>query len=476
MQDMFNDENNEDFEMGEDMSFADMLDAYDYSDPERGQMLEGVIMQMDETEIIVDVGLKRDAFVPRQDLDRLEEEVIDDLHPGKQVAVYVLYPRDTGGNLIVSINKALEQEDWNRADKLMEEEEVVTVRIVGFNRGGVLADFGRIRGFIPQSHLVAIPRGVSGDELKRQKESLIGEEISVVVIEVNRERNRLVLSEREARPALRQSRIDELEEGQIVTGTVVGLVDYGAFIDIGGIDGLIHISNLDTRYVRHPSDFLAVGDEVTVRIDSIDRNRERINLNRKVLMPDPWDSIEDHYTPGSVVEGIVTNIVDFGIFVALPHGFEGLVHESEMETVMATGSLAEGTAVNVRILEIDQDQQRISLSLDAVTPEEMAEQLDKEAFFEIEEGLSMDELDSAPSASMYDDDELMATDEEDEADEVEASAEETEEDDEDEETEDEDDSAEDTGDEENDAPPTMEDNSDWEPGTPATGIEAAGAK
>ncbi|MGF1505765.1 MAG: S1 RNA-binding domain-containing protein [Anaerolineae bacterium] len=289
----------------------------------------------------------------------------------------------------------------------METQEVVDVRVVGFNKGGLLADFGRITGFIPQSHITRIPRGTTGEELIREKEALKGDYLSVVVIEVNRMRNRLVLSEREARSAVRRARIDELEEGQIVTGRVVGLVDYGAFVDIGGIDGLIHISNLDTRYVRHPSDFLDTGDEVTVRIDSIDVDRERINLNRKVLMPDPWDTVEEHYKPGDVVDGIVTNIVDFGVFVALPHGFEGLVHASEMETYMPNEPLEAGLPLRVRVLEIDQSQQRISLSLDAVPSEErqnVAEDVDlNQMEFDLEPGLTPEELDHAPAASEYDD-------------------------------------------------------------------------
>lgn len=356
-----------------DIDFAALLDDYEYERPKRAQILEGVILDVGENEVLVDVGLKRDAFVPRGDLDRLTEEMRDSLTVGDVVLVYVLKPLNADGQLLVSINKALEQVDWDRAEDLLESNEVVDVPIVGYNKGGVLGQFGRIRGFIPQSHVVEIPRGMSGDDLRETKSDMISDTLSVKVIEVNRQRNRLIMSEREARSAVKREKLAQLEIGSVVTGEVVGLTDFGAFVDIGGVDGLVHISNLDRRYVNHPSDVVSVGDEVEVRIDEVDIDRERISLNRAVLLPDPWDSINEYYNPGDLVTGEVTNVADFGVFVALPHQFEGLVHVSEMTTFGAadpTDLLNEGEEVLVRILEIDHAQQRIALSLDAVTAEE----------------------------------------------------------------------------------------------------------
>lgn len=369
----------------EELSFAELLDSYTYESPHRGQILEGEILRVDENEVLVDVGLKRDAIVPRTDLDRLSEETIESLAVGQHVMVYVLQPMDQEGELIVSINKALQQADWERAERLLETHEVVEATVVGYNKGGLLATFGRIRGFIPQSHVGDIPRSASGDTLRDAKNEMIGEQLNVKVIEVNRERNRLILSEREAQQAVKQQILEELEVGSVVTGTVVGLVDFGAFVDIGGIDGLIHISNLDRRYVNHPSDVLEIGDTVDVRIDEVDVKNQRISLNRAALMPDPWDDIDQYFTVGALVAGEVTNVADFGVFVALPHHLEGLVHISEMSTFGAaapTELIHEGEELLVRVIDIDRDQKRIALSLDAVTSEEqeawMHERMERE--------------------------------------------------------------------------------------------------
>jgi small subunit ribosomal protein S1 len=292
---------------------------------------------------------------------------------------------DNEGNLIVSINKALQQADWERAEHLLETGEVVEAQVVGYNKGGLLATFGRIRGFIPQSHVADIPRSATGDQLRDAKNDMMGQQLKVKVVEVNRERNRLILSEREAQQTVKQQMLENLEVGSIVKGTVVGLVDFGAFVDIGGIDGLIHISNLDRRYVNHPSDVLEIGDEVEVRIDEVDTKNQRISLNRAALMPDPWDHIDETFSVGDLVTGEVTNVADFGVFVALPHHLEGLIHVSEMTSYGAgtpTELIHEGEELLVRIIDIDREQKRIALSLDAVTAEEqerwMHEQMQKQ--------------------------------------------------------------------------------------------------
>lgn len=354
----------------EDFSFGEMLDAYDYSQPRRNDILRGTIMVIDDTEIIVDVGLKRDAFVPRTDLDRLPEDLVKSFQPGQEINVIVMRPTSHDGQLLVSINKALQQADWLLAEDLMNERETVETQVVGQNKGGVLVSFERLTGFVPQSHLVSIARGTHGEQLRAAKSDLIGETLTLMVIEVNRRRNRLILSERDARQAARTQRLQDLEEGSVVTGTVVSIVDFGAFVDIGGVDGLIHISNLDRNYVSRPSEVVSVGDEVEVRIDEIDIERERISLNRAVLQPDPWDQIDQLYSIGELVTGTVSNIADFGVFIEIPHGLEGLVHISEMSTYGVTDPselVAAGDELLVRIIDIDRTQQRISLSVDAVT-------------------------------------------------------------------------------------------------------------
>jgi small subunit ribosomal protein S1 len=356
--------------------FMALLDEYDYdyTQPVRGQILEGIVMQVDlDNEVIVDVGLKRDAFVPREDLERLDEQTLDTLVPGAVVMVYVMRPRGRDGCLIVSINKGLQAADWERADQMLEDGTVVEAPVTGYNRGGLLVAFGRLSGFVPQSHVVDLPRSAAGEDLRSRKAAMIGQTLTLEVIELNRRRNRLVLSERKAHRATQKARLEQLRVGDILTGTVVNLVSFGAFVDIGGIDGLIHISKLDRRYVDKPSDVLSVGDEVTVRVDGVDVERQRINLNRAVMLPDPWDEIDKHCAVGDLVVGTVVKVVDYGIFMALPDGLEGLLHVSQMtgcdvETPQEVAT--KDDRLLVRVVDVDRAQQRISLSLDAVTAAE----------------------------------------------------------------------------------------------------------
>lgn len=361
---------------GEQMSFEALLDSYMYEMPTRGQILEGIILEAKDDQIILDVGLKRDAVVTRKDLERLSEEVIERLQPGKEVQTYVLQPYSGDGELIVSINKALELEDWKRAQDLMEADEVTDALVVDTNKGGLLVRFGRLTGFVPNSHIESVPPATSIGRMREIKDELIGTKLGLKVIQVETKRNRLILSERAARRAARSERLKEIEVGQIILGRVVNLTDFGAFVDIGGVDGMIHISNIDHRHVNHPSDVLAVGDEVEVRVDSIDIERERIALNRKAVLPDPWRSFTDRYDVGQLMEGVVTNVVDFGVFVAAPGGAQGLVHTSRMESLGAStprDMFREGDDVLVRIVGIDPEQQHIELSIDDVSVDEQQE-------------------------------------------------------------------------------------------------------
>ncbi|MEL6306579.1 MAG: S1 RNA-binding domain-containing protein [Chloroflexota bacterium] len=357
-------------------SFEALLDSYMYEMPTRGQILEGIILEAKDDQIILDVGLKRDAVVTRKDLDRLSEEVIGRLQPGKEIQTYVLQPYSGDGELIVSINKALELEDWRNAQILMEADEVTDALVVDTNKGGLLVRFGRLTGFVPNSHIESVPPATSQGRMREIKDNLIGTKLGLKVIQVETKRNRLILSERAARRAARSERLKEIEVGQVILGRVVNLTDFGAFVDIGGVDGMIHISNIDHRHVNHPSDVLAVGDEVEVRVDSIDVERERIALNRKAILPDPWRSFTDTYEVGQLMEGVVTNVVDFGVFVAAPGGAQGLVHTSRMETLGAStprDMFREGDDVLVRIVGIDPEQQHIELSIDDVSVDEQQE-------------------------------------------------------------------------------------------------------
>jgi len=355
------------------MSFADWLERYDYVEPQRGQLLSGIIVSTRRDEIVLDVGLKRDAIVTRRDLERLTPDVLERLRPGTEVQAYVLQPYNEDGDLIVSINKALELDDWARAKRLLASEEVIQTCVLEANKGGLLVTFGRLSGFIPNSHIESIPPTAPEGKARAIKEGLIGMTLDVKVIQVEEERNRLILSERAARRVARADRLAQLRVGQILTGQVVNLTDFGVFVDLGGVDGMIHISNLDHRHIAHPSQVLAIGDEVTVRIDGIDMARERIALNRKAILPDPWETFIARYQVGDLVEGVVTNVVDYGVFVGAPGGAQGLIHTSRMSklgVVTPRDMFRDGDAILVRVTKLDLARQHIEFSLDDVSAQE----------------------------------------------------------------------------------------------------------
>ncbi|PJF44532.1 MAG: 30S ribosomal protein S1 [Phototrophicales bacterium] len=355
--------------------FLELIEkGFDYRPPRRGEIREAEILQInrDRNEIIVElIGAKQDGLVTSKDLEHLDPSFVDSLEVGMRVPVFVLQPRDRDGNLVVSINMGLQQNDWEDAIVLKETEEVVPVQVVGFNKGGILVRWRSLEGFIPASHMVTVPPTLQGqeridalNELKRT-----GQPIDVKVIEVNPERRRLIFSEREAQREIRAQRkaelLESLNEGKVVRGTVTGLRDFGAFVNIGDADGLIHVSELAWHRVDHPSDVLSVGDEIDVFILNLDKENNRIALSRKRLLPDPWETADSKYHEGQLVEGTVTNVVDFGAFIALDDGLEGLLHLSEM----GDGSLKEpysyvkkGDRLQLRISRLEPDRRRVGFT------------------------------------------------------------------------------------------------------------------
>lgn len=360
--------NGEEMDMG--TSFAEMLEAsFDYTPPHRGEIREAIILQIEPNEIIVDMGAKQDGIVTAQDLERLDPAYRKSLKVGESVPVYVLNPRDSDGNLIVSINMGLQQHDWNAARELLDQDEVVEVTVTGHNRGGILVNWRRLEGFIPSSHMVTVSAGLQGNDRREALNDLVGQQVGVKVIEVDQDRRRLIFSEREAQREWRAQQkarlLAELDEGDVVTGTVTGLRDFGAFVNLGGADGLIHVSELAWHRVDHPRDVLRIGQEIEVYVLSLDREKNRIALSRKRLLADPWDDALERYFEGMLVEGTVTNVVDFGAFIALDDGLEGLLHLSEM----GDGSLKEpysyikkGDRLQLRISRLEPDQRRVGFT------------------------------------------------------------------------------------------------------------------
>jgi len=339
-------------------------DIDDYKRPQRGDVLEATILDVGENDIVVGLGGKRDGIILPKDLDLLDEAYREGLEVGDRVPVAVMKTWGRRDGIVVSLNRGLQQQDWLRAKELLESGDVIEAEVTGQNRGGILVSFGGLQGFVPNSHLTEVPRGVRGQRLREAKEALLGQTLSLTVIEVNQRRRRLVLSERAAKRRKREELVETLTEGDVRTGVVRNLVDFGAFVDLGGVDGLIHISELDWRHVNHPSEVLNVGDEVEVYVLSVDRERERIGLSRKRMLPDPWPQVVEELDSGDVVEGTVTGVLDFGAFVDIGQGIEGLVHVSEMPQGKDTrAELKPGQQVEVFILGIDERQHQIALSL-----------------------------------------------------------------------------------------------------------------
>jgi small subunit ribosomal protein S1 len=361
-------------------TMTDLVDEFAYQRPKRGEIRNGIILSIDPEEVIVDVGVKRDGIVPLQDLNRLSEEERNALSVGEEVPVYVLRPEDRDGNLLLSLFRARQEKDWRRAEEMLKNGDFLDAAISGYNKGGVVVPFGGIRGFVPASQINGFPRHLGMDERLQRLSELVGKETKLVVIEVDRRRRRLVLSERIAsrrwRKARRKELLETLREGEVVTGTVSSLASFGAFADLGGADGLVHVSELAWKRVRHPREVVQVGQEVQVLVLRLDHKRQRIALSIKRLQPEPWATVEDRYELGQLVEGVVTNLTDFGAFAEVEQGVEGLIHISELaETNVAHPSevVKRGDLLLLRIIRIDGRRRRMGLSLKRVLASEWTE-------------------------------------------------------------------------------------------------------
>jgi small subunit ribosomal protein S1 len=361
--------------------FTRLLEDFNPEQPRRGQLMEGSILQIEGDAIFLDVGAKCDAVVPRNEIEKIGPEQFNNLKPGCRLPVYVLRaPRGTG-DLLVSIERGLEFEDWDRAEACLASSEVLELEVIGNNRGGLLVLYGKLQGFVPNSHISDLRLGMTAEQRDSFKREKIGTCMFLKVIEVDRRRRRLVLSSRATKKHKRMKRFKELMPDQVLDGQVVDLVDFGAFVDLGGVDGLVHISELAWHRVEHPSEVMNIGDTVTVQVKAVDMERERISLSRKSLIPGPWDSVRENYVLGEFVEGTVTNVRIFGAFVLFQDGIDGLIHKNEMDLVgtdCPQDIVSPGESVVVRIVDIDPERKRMSLSLRPATDEGEAAWMKKE--------------------------------------------------------------------------------------------------
>jgi small subunit ribosomal protein S1 len=330
-----------------------------------GEVVNGTVVRVDKDEVLVDIGYKSEGVIPVSELSiRRSVNPADEVTVGDEIAALVMTKEDAEGRLILSKKRARFEIAWKAIEQAHEQGEPVTGRVIEVVKGGLILDLG-VRGFLPAS-LVDIRRVQDLDEF-------LGQELRCKVIELNRSRNNVVLSRRavleEERKADRQRILDGLNPGDVVKGTISNIVDFGAFVDLDGMDGLIHISELSWSHVNHPSEVLEIGQEVEVKVLDIDRDRQRISLGLKQTQADPWQQVLESYNEGDVVSGKVTKVVTFGAFVEILPGVEGLVHISELAQHHVENPrevVSQGDTVNVRILEVDAERRRLSLSLKRV--------------------------------------------------------------------------------------------------------------
>jgi small subunit ribosomal protein S1 len=346
---------------------GELIPDYDSTFPiiNEGEVVRGTVVRVDKDEVLIDIGYKSEGVIPVSELSiRRSVNPADEVHLGDEIDALVLTKEDAEGRLILSKKRARFEMAWKRIEGAAESGEPVEGTVIEVVKGGLILDLG-VRGFLPAS-LVDIRRVQDLDEF-------MGKQLRCKVIELNRSRNNVVLSRRavleEERKEMRQAILDRLSPGDVVTGTISNIVDFGAFVDLEGIDGLIHISELSWSHVNHPSELLEIGQEVNVKVLDIDRERQRISLGLKQTQTDPWQQVVDTYDQGEVVDGKVTKVVTFGAFVEILPGVEGLVHISELAQHHVENPrdvVSQGEAVKVKIIEMDADRRRLSLSLKRV--------------------------------------------------------------------------------------------------------------
>lgn len=353
--------------------FQEFIEHHDFKRPQRGDIIKGEILDIRENSILLDVGLKRDAIVTSQDIDKVNEEFLEDLAIGDTVHVSVFRTPVGDEDLLVSLNRGIAYENWVKAEECLDNSDLLELNVIEQNKGGLLVMFENLRGFVPNSHIPALRRGAKKQQMKEIKEEIIGEVLPLKAIEVNRKQRRLVFSARVAQKEQRRKRLEELAEGDIIESQVVNVVDFGLFVDLQGVDGLVHKSEISWERVYDPSKYFKVGDDIKVKVVDIDVERERVSLSRKSMLPNPWEQLREKYSDGDLVDGKVVSVLDFGAFVELPEGLQGLVHVSELGYANMgdpKSVVRSGDEVLVRILNIDPGRERVSLSMRRVPVDE----------------------------------------------------------------------------------------------------------
>jgi len=372
---------------GED-DFSQLLDQFQakVSSFEKDQLVTGKIISISDREILVELGAKSEGIVSSKDIEALPKDVRSSLREGDEVFAYVVQPEDANGNVVLSMSKAISEKDWRYAEELFKRQEAIESMIAGFNKGGVIIKIGRLRGFVPASQLSLAHQRMLGDESlppEQRFQKLVGQKALVKVIEMDRERNRLILSERAASKEARQAQKDKLlssiEVGQTLEGVVSSIKDFGVFVDLGGADGMVHLTELSHMRIKHPSEVVKEGDRVSVKVINVERDTGRIGLSLKALTPDPWQAVSKKYKPGQLLEAEVIKVhPKHGVFARLKddEAIEGLIPLSELSDKPINSPrevVKEGQMLTLRVVRVEPEHRRIALSLKRVNRPEYAD-------------------------------------------------------------------------------------------------------
>ncbi|WFS62822.1 30S ribosomal protein S1 [Pseudodesulfovibrio thermohalotolerans] len=361
---------NESVEMPEmEMNFADALDEYlnsDFGDLDEGTIVSGEVVKVDKDYVLVDVNFKSEGQIPVSEFTEADGTVT--VSVGEKVDVFVARKNEAEGTIYLSRDKAKRMQLFDKLEELQEKDGEVVGRIIRRIKGGYTVDLGGVEAFLPGSHVDLRP--------VPDMDALVNQEFDFKILKINRRRSNVIVSRRvlleEMRSEQREKLLETLEEGQVVQGKVKNITEYGVFIDLGGLDGLLHITDMSWKRIKHPKEMVGLGDDLELKILNFDREGQKVSLGLKQLVPDPWENIAEKYPEGSRFTGVITNLADYGAFVELENGVEGLVHISEMSWTRKLRHPSQmvkvGEEVDVVVLGVDPDKKRISLGMKQISP------------------------------------------------------------------------------------------------------------
>jgi small subunit ribosomal protein S1 len=350
----------------------------------RGTIVEGTVLDTSPTEVLVDLGEGVTGVIASRELERMDRSALELLQKGSAVTAYVLKAQGSDGRPVLSLARAEEELNWKMAEEYYHNQKVYFSKVAGYNKGGLIVRFGKVRGFVPASQISRDrQRRATGQSPEERWGGMVGEDVAVKVVEIDRARNRLILSERAAAREWREQQksrlLDDLQVGEVRKGRVISMADFGAFVDLGGADGLVHLTEMSWKHITHPREVLEVGQTVEVQVISIDRERKRIGLSMKRSEDDPWEQVARRYHVGQLVQASVTKLTKFGAFARLIDApeVEGLIHISELADYRVNHPrdvVLVGDVLTLRIVKIDREQRRLGLSLRQVDSQKFMDQ------------------------------------------------------------------------------------------------------